>query len=67
MSDSLPALRREQLPQIDIDSLKAPNDPGHPPRILLLYGSLREASYSKKAAQEAAKAARPGSVTVVRT
>ncbi len=55
MSETLPALRRDQLPQIEIDSLKAADDPGHPPRILLLYGSLREASYSKKAALEAAR------------
>ncbi len=55
MSDILPALQLDQLPDIDIESLKAANDPGHPPRILLLYGSMRPESYSKKAAEEAAR------------
>ena len=55
MADDLPALHADALPQIDIDALKAPDDPGHPPRILLLYGSLRDASYSRKAAVEAAR------------
>ena len=45
--DLLPALQREhlQLPVID----------GHPPRILLLYGSLRERSYSRLAVEEGAR------------
>ncbi|MEL6450639.1 MAG: arsenical resistance protein ArsH [Pseudomonadota bacterium] len=51
----MPALVRDALPQIDVAALKAPDDPGHPPRILLLYGSLREASYSRRAAEEAAR------------
>lgn len=33
----------------------APNDPGHKPRILLLYGSLRPQSYSRRCAEEAAR------------
>ena len=32
-----------------------PGDRGHPPRILLLYGSLRDESYSRKVAEEAAR------------
>ncbi|WP_299152131.1 arsenical resistance protein ArsH [uncultured Tateyamaria sp.] len=51
----MPALVKAALPAIDIDALRDPNDPGHPPRILLLYGSLREASYSRRAAEEAAR------------
>lgn len=51
----LPALQRDQLPQIDVTALKAPGDPDHPPRILLLYGSLRDVSYSRAAAREAAR------------
>ncbi len=51
------------LPNLDPESFQVPNpeglmpkgDPGHPPRILLLYGSLREASYSRFAAEEAAR------------
>ncbi len=52
---SLPALVTEALPDIDVDALKGPGDPGHPPRILLLYGSLRDDSYSRRAAEESAR------------
>ncbi|WP_299045238.1 arsenical resistance protein ArsH [uncultured Tateyamaria sp.] len=45
----------EALPQIDTALYRAPDDPGHPPRILLLYGSLRAASYSRRAAEESAR------------
>lgn len=55
MTEALPALHADQLPQIDVEALKTAGDPGHRPRILLLYGSLREASYSRKAAEEAAR------------
>lgn len=55
MADTFPALEPESLPQIDIEGLKAQGDPGHKPRILLLYGSVREASYSRKAALESAR------------
>jgi len=51
------------LPNIDPGSLlpidpalyTSPDDPGHRPRILLLYGSLREHSYSRFAAEEAGR------------
>lgn len=55
MSEELPALVLQALPQIDVDALKSPIDPGHKPRILLLYGSLRAQSYSRRAAEEAAR------------
>lgn len=55
MSDDLPALVLEALPQIDVAALKSPQDDGHAPRILLLYGSLREQSYSRRAAEESAR------------
>ncbi|GGX54251.1 arsenical resistance protein ArsH [Tateyamaria omphalii] len=55
MPDDLPALVAEALPQIDTGALRAPDDPGHPPRILLLYGSLRDVSYSRRAAEESAR------------
>ncbi|WP_275041504.1 arsenical resistance protein ArsH [Tateyamaria sp. ANG-S1] len=55
MAEDLPALVIEALPQIDVEALKAPDDPGHPPRILLLYGSLRDVSYSRLAAEESAR------------
>jgi arsenic resistance protein ArsH len=51
----LPALKAGLLPKIDTNALRAQGDQGHPPRILLLYGSLREASYSRKAAEESAR------------
>ncbi|UWQ50789.1 arsenical resistance protein ArsH [Leisingera caerulea] len=51
----LPAVAAGELHTIDVDALAAPGDPRHPPRILLLYGSLREVSYSRKAAEEAAR------------
>ncbi|MEX0305090.1 MAG: arsenical resistance protein ArsH [Leisingera sp.] len=54
----LPAVAADQLHPVDIDALAAPGDPRHPPRILLLYGSLREVSYSRKAAEEAARVLR---------
>ena len=55
MADTFPALQTQALPQIDVDALRAADDPGHKPRILLLYGSLRDASYSRKAAEESAR------------
>ena len=55
VADTFPALHVDVVPQIDVNSLKAPDDPGHKPRILLLYGSLREASYSRKAALESGR------------
>ena len=55
MADGFPALDPASLPQIDTDALKSHDDPGHKPRILLLYGSVRDESYSHKAALEAAR------------
>lgn len=55
MIDTFPALHADALPQTEVDALRSDNDPGHKPRILLLYGSLREASYSRKAALEAGR------------
>ncbi|MEP1200473.1 arsenical resistance protein ArsH [Tateyamaria sp.] len=54
-ADDLPALVAAALPQIDTEALRAKGDPGHPPRILLLYGSLRPESYSRRAAEESAR------------
>lgn len=55
VSEDLPALVLDALPQIDVDLLKSPEDDGHKPRILLLYGLLRSSSYSRFAAEEAAR------------
>ena len=50
------------LPNIDVDAFQpidiaqyASGDSLHPPKILLLYGSLRDVSYSRLAAMEAAR------------
>lgn len=51
----LPAVVRDAFQPIDVDMLAAAGDPGHAPRILLLYGSLRDVSYSRRAAEESAR------------
>ncbi len=43
------------LPGIDAGRLFAPPSAPHPPRILILYGSLRSRSYSRLAAEEAGR------------
>ncbi len=49
----MPALRRELLPPPDPARLEPVARATHPPRILLLYGSLRERSYSRLLTLEA--------------
>lgn len=56
--DDLPALDAALLPRIDPADFAAPGDDGHPPRILLLHGSLRARSYSRLAAEEGARVLR---------
>ena len=53
--NDLPNIDSVQLHPIDTGILAAPSDPTHPPRILVLYGSIRERSYSRLLAQEAAR------------
>nr|WP_280529094.1 arsenical resistance protein ArsH [Xanthomonas arboricola] len=48
----LPGIDPTHLTPIDVNALATPGDPGHPPRILILYGSLRERSYSRLLAEE---------------
>lgn len=55
MSDTLPHIDAEQLHPIDVEALIGPNDPRHAPRILVLYGSLRERAYSRLVAEEAGR------------
>lgn len=50
---SLPALKPEFAMRRPVEGL--PDPLGHPPRILLLYGSLRERSFSRLAVEEAAR------------
>lgn len=52
-ADTLPALDKRFLTGPDVQLNK--DLPDHPPRILLLYGSLREGSYSRLVVEEAAR------------
>ena len=54
----MPNLIEGQLRPLDIPALVGPNEPDHPPRILLLYGSLRKTSYSRAVAEEGARVLR---------
>lgn len=49
---ALPNVEAAQFNAPEITYLKALDDAGHKPRILVLYGSLRERSYSRFVAQE---------------
>jgi arsenic resistance protein ArsH len=51
--EALPALRRGLLAPPDLARLEPGTRAEHPPRILLLYGSLRERSYSRLLVEEA--------------
>lgn len=51
----LPNIDPDNIQPIDIESLIGTNDPRHPPKILVLYGSLRSRSFSKLAAVEASR------------
>ena len=54
----LPLIEPNALQAIDVASLCASDAPLHPPRILILYGSLRDGSYSRYAAEEGARVLR---------
>jgi arsenic resistance protein ArsH len=54
--DFLPALDKSHALQTPMNGLAG--GPAHPPRILLLYGSLRERSYSRLVVEEAARLVR---------
>lgn len=54
----MPNLVPGALQPLDFAALVGPGDDGHPPRILMLYGSLREVSYSRLAAEEGARVLR---------
>ncbi|MCP3053989.1 arsenical resistance protein ArsH [Aurantimonas marianensis] len=51
----LPNIGVDHLRPIDVAALAGPDDPRHPPRILMLYGSIRERSYSRLVAEEATR------------
>lgn len=55
----LPNIDPDQLRPIDVEALVGPDAPLlHAPRILMLYGSLRERSYSRLVTEEAARVLR---------
>lgn len=51
----LPNLTLAQLAPIDVPALAGEGAAAHPPRILVLYGSIRARSYSRFAAEEAGR------------
>jgi arsenic resistance protein ArsH len=53
--DTLPNIDQDALQPIDREALFQPTLSAHPPRILLLYGSVRKRSYSRLATEEAAR------------
>ena len=55
MHDDLPNIAADLLDLPSLAKLGLPEQPQHPPRILLLYGSNRERSYSRLLVEEAAR------------
>jgi len=55
MSGDLPDIDPAALPPVDPAAFAAPEDPGHPPRLLILHGSVRARSYSRALGDEAAR------------
>ena len=55
--NDLPNIDADSFQAIDESSLFAGRRSSHPPRILLLYGSLRQRSFSRLLAEEAARLA----------
>ena len=51
--EDLPHIHAEVLDQPTLEKLTLPHGAAHPPRILILYGSLRPQSFSRKLALEA--------------
>ena len=54
-ADALPALDTASFRMTDVAELRAPLRSTHAPRILLLYGSLRERSFSRLVVEESAR------------
>ncbi len=52
---TLPNIDSNSLQPIDFASLTGPDAPKHAPRILVLYGSVRERSYSRLLSEEATR------------
>lgn len=55
MSNDLPNIEAPHLHDIDVQRLTSSNETSHPVKVLMLYGSLRERSYSRLMTEEAAR------------
>jgi arsenic resistance protein ArsH len=55
LSKTMPNIKPEQLDTPTLAKLAPTEDLSHPPRILMLYGSLRERSFSRLLTEEAAR------------
>jgi len=55
MNSDLLHVEPTHLHRPDVDNLASQNEPKHPVRVLMLYGSLRERSYSRLVTEEAAR------------
>lgn len=58
MTDEAPRFSADHLPAINAQRLAGPDDPTHPVRVLMLYGSLRGTSYSRFLAEEGVRVLR---------
>ena len=47
MTDEMPNIDPDSFQPADVERLALPGEPDHPPRVLMLYGSLRSRSYSR--------------------
>lgn len=55
MPDEMPNVEATHLHTIDAQKLSLPDESTHPVKVLMLYGSLRERSYSRLMTEEAAR------------
>jgi arsenic resistance protein ArsH len=55
MAHDLPNINPDTLQAIDVEALVGPSASRHAPRILMLYGSLRERSFSRLVSEEAGR------------
>ncbi len=54
MNENLPNINHDHIQPINIKQLEQPGEAWHPPRVLMLFGSLRERSYSRLVTEAAA-------------
>ena len=54
-TDDTPNVDQTHLQTLNVDRLALQDEPNHPVRVMMLYGSLRKRSYSKLLTDEAAR------------